>query len=54
MIGDAHLLKKFRKFIHGLTKAGIVLDRRTLSEMAISDPTSFDSVVEKVKSALAA
>jgi large subunit ribosomal protein L20 len=45
---------RYGEFIHGLTKAGIVLDRRTLSEMAISDPTSFDSIVDKVKSALAA
>lgn len=45
---------RYGQFIHGLSKAGIVLDRRTLSEMAIADPTGFDAVVEKVKSALAA
>lgn len=45
---------RYSEFIHGLDKAGIVLDRKTLSEMAIADPAGFDSVVEKVKAALAA
>ena len=44
---------RYSEFIYGLNKAGISLDRRTLSEMAIADPAGFDSVVEKVKSALA-
>ncbi len=30
------------------------LDRKSLSEMAIHDPTGFDAVVERVKAALAA
>ena len=29
---------RYSEFIHGLNKAGIELDRKTLSEMAISDP----------------
>ena len=45
---------RYSEFIHGLVKANIVLDRKSLSEMAIHDPAGFDSVVEKVKSALAA
>jgi large subunit ribosomal protein L20 len=45
---------RYSEFIHGLTKAEIVLDRRTLAEMAVADPTSFDAVIEKVKLALAA
>src|SRR6056297_3257771 len=44
---------RYSEFIHGLTKAGIELDRRTLSEMAVEDPAGFDAVVEKVKAALA-
>jgi large subunit ribosomal protein L20 len=43
---------RYSEFIHGLGKAGVSLDRRTLSEMAIHDPAGFDAVVEKVKSAL--
>lgn len=45
---------RYSEFIHGLKKAGIELDRKALSEMAISDPAGFDSVVEQVKEALAA
>ena len=45
---------RYSEFIHGLGKAEIGLDRKSLSEMAIHDPAGFDSVVEKVKAALAA
>ncbi len=45
---------RYSEFIHGLEKANIVLDRKSLSEMAIHDPAGFDTVVEKVKAALAA
>lgn len=45
---------RYSEFIHGLTKAGIEMDRKTLSELAISDPPAFDAVVEQVKEALAA
>ncbi|MHB1036023.1 MAG: 50S ribosomal protein L20 [Pirellulales bacterium] len=43
----------YSQFIHGLNLAKIELDRKTLSEMAIHDPASFDRVVEQVKGALA-
>ncbi len=45
---------RYSEFIHGLVKAGIELDRKTLSEIAISDPAAFDAIVDKVKEALAA
>ena len=45
---------RYSEFIHGLNKAGIELDRKTLSQMAISDPPAFDAVVDQVKEALAA
>ena len=45
---------RYSEFVHGLDKAGIALDRKMLSEMAIHDPPAFDQVVEEVKSALAA
>ncbi|MEX0675703.1 MAG: 50S ribosomal protein L20 [Pirellulales bacterium] len=45
---------RYSEFIHGLVKANVNLDRKTLSEMAIHDPPGFDAVVEKVKAALAA
>ena len=40
-------------FIHGLTTAGIELNRKTLSEMAIHEPAVFDEVVEIAKTAAA-
>jgi large subunit ribosomal protein L20 len=43
---------RYSQFIAGLEKAGIELDRRTLSEMAIADPTGFDAVVEQVRESL--
>jgi large subunit ribosomal protein L20 len=45
---------KYSEFINGLTKAGITLDRKALSEMAIHDPTGFDTIVAQAKQALAA
>lgn len=45
---------RYSVFIHGLKKANIEMDRKTLSEMAIHDPAGFDRVVESAKSALAA
>lgn len=45
---------RYSEFINGLNKAGIELDRKTLSEMAIQDPSGFDAVVSQVKEALAA
>jgi len=44
----------YSRFIDGLNKAGIKLDRKALAEMAISDPEGFDQVVEKAKEALQA
>ncbi|MCR5290726.1 MAG: 50S ribosomal protein L20 [Treponema sp.] len=44
----------YSRFIDGLTKAGIVLDRKALSNMAIEDPVAFKAVVESAKNALKA
>lgn len=44
---------RYSEFIHGLAQAGLTLDRKTLSEMAIADPVGFDAVVAQVKAALA-
>jgi large subunit ribosomal protein L20 len=45
---------RYSEFIFGLKKAGIELDRKVLSEMAIHEPADFASVVAQVKSAIAA
>jgi large subunit ribosomal protein L20 len=41
-------------FMHGLKKAGIEIDRKVLSDIAINDPPAFGALAEKVKSALEA
>lgn len=43
---------RYSQFIFGLHKAGITLDRKSLSEIAIADPALFDQIVAKVKSAI--
>ncbi|MEP4682521.1 MAG: 50S ribosomal protein L20, partial [Rhodopirellula bahusiensis] len=45
---------RYSEFIHGLNKAGIQLDRKSLSEMAIHDAAGFKQVCDKVKETLAA
>jgi large subunit ribosomal protein L20 len=44
---------RYSEFIHGLVKANLGLDRKSLAEMAVHDPAGFDAVVEKVKAAIA-
>ncbi len=44
----------YSRFINGLKKAGINLNRKELSELAIHDPAVFTQVCEKAKAALAA
>jgi large subunit ribosomal protein L20 len=45
---------RYSEFIHGLDKAQLGLDRKSLSEMAIQDPAGFDAVFAQVKQALSA
>ncbi len=39
-------------FMNGLKKAGVELDRKVLSDMAITDPDAFAQLVEVAKAAL--
>lgn len=41
----------YSSFLNGLKKAGIELNRKMLSEIAISDATGFTALVEKAKTA---
>lgn len=43
----------YSKLIAGLQKAGCLLDRKMLSDMAMRDPDSFAAVAAKAKEALA-
>ena len=45
---------RYSQFIYGLKLAGIELDRKTLSEMAIHDEAGFKDICDKVKEALEA
>lgn len=42
----------YSTFMNGLKKAGITLNRKMLSEIAISDPAGFTAITEKAKAAL--
>ena len=45
---------RYSEFIHGLNLAKIELNRKSLSELAISDPRVFDEIAETARSALSA
>lgn len=40
----------YSRFINGLKRLGVEMDRRSLSELAINDISTFVKLVEKVKS----
>jgi len=44
----------YHRFIDGLGEAGLVVDRKVLSDLAISEPAAFQAIVEKAKAALPA
>ena len=44
----------YSRFISGLSLAGVEIDRKVLSEMAIAEPAAFKAIVEKAKAALPA
>jgi large subunit ribosomal protein L20 len=43
----------YSKFMAGLKKAQIDIDRKVLADMAVNDPAAFGSIVDKVKAELA-
>lgn len=42
----------YSTFMNGVKKAGITLNRKMLSEIAINDPAGFTAIVEKAKAGL--
>ena len=42
----------YSKFINGLNKSGIKLDRKVLAELAYNNPQAFKNIVKKVQSSL--
>lgn len=43
----------YSRFINGLKKAGVELDRKVLADIAVQDPEGFAKLVETAKAALA-
>ncbi len=43
----------YGRLINGLTLAGIEVDRKVMSDLAVSEPAAFTVLVEKAKAALA-
>ena len=44
----------YSQFMSGLGKAGVQVDRKILSDLAVKDPDSFKALVEQAQAALAA
>ena len=44
----------YNRFIQGLKAADVQVDRRMLAELAVSDPTAFDALVEIARNSLPA
>jgi large subunit ribosomal protein L20 len=42
----------YSRFINGLKTANIGLNRKSLAEMAVNDPTGFEQVIGKVREAM--
>ena len=42
----------YSKFMYGLKKAGVELDRKVLADLAMHDPAAFNQLVETAKAAL--
>ena len=45
---------RYSRFMNGLSQAGILLNRKMLSQIAIEDPATFDALVEKSEAATTA
>ena len=43
----------YSQFINGMTKAGIMLDRKVLADIAVHDKAAFAGIVEQAKAKLA-
>jgi large subunit ribosomal protein L20 len=42
----------YSRFIEGLTAANIAIDRKTLAELAVQDPSAFKSIFDRAAEAL--
>ena len=44
----------YSQLIHGLSRAGVELDRKVLADLAVTDPAAFTKIAQAAKDALAA
>ncbi|MDQ7071061.1 MAG: 50S ribosomal protein L20 [Rhodobacterales bacterium] len=44
----------YSRFINGMLKAGIEVDRKVLADLAVHEPAAFNTIVDQAKAALAA
>ena len=44
----------YSRFINGLDRAGIEVDRKIMAELAVNEPAAFDALVQQAQQALAA
>jgi len=43
----------YSRFIDGLAKSGVEVDRKMLAELAVNEPAAFGAIVDKARAALA-
>src|SRR6185295_17948377 len=43
----------YSRFISGLLKAGVLVDRKVMADIAMHEPTAFKGLIEKARAALA-
>jgi len=43
----------YSRFIDGLAKSGVAVDRKVLADLAVHEPDAFGAIVDKAKAALA-
>ena len=42
----------YSRFVHGLSKAGIEVDRKVMADLAVREPAAFKALVEQAQAAL--
>jgi large subunit ribosomal protein L20 len=43
----------YSRFLDGLTKAGVIVDRKVMADLAVRDPTALKALVDQARAALA-
>ena len=43
----------YAKFMHGLNRSGVALDRKVLADLAVREPEAFEGLVEQARRAIA-